>query len=56
MDFRTKTVEELLTWLENKGYDEWIREVFEGLLFLFSSQQRKVQSQYLWLRLNLASS
>ena len=33
MDFKTKTVEELLTWLENKGYDEWIREVFEGIQF-----------------------
>ena len=38
MDFKSKTVEDFLTWLENKGYDEWIREVFEGSfprLFLF---------------------
>ena len=33
MDFRKKTVEEMLTWLESKGYDEWTREVFEGLFF-----------------------
>ena len=34
MDFKKKTVEEMLTWLECKGYDEWIREVFEGLFIL----------------------
>ena len=31
MDFENKTVEEVLAWLERKGYDEWIREIFEGL-------------------------
>ena len=30
--FRNKTVEEMLAWLENKGYNEWIRESFEGLV------------------------
>jgi len=32
MDFKSKTVEEMLLWLESKGYDEWIREAFEGLV------------------------
>ena len=31
MDFKSKTVEEVLVWLEKKGYDEWVREIFEGL-------------------------
>lgn len=30
MDFKSKTVEEVLVWLEKKGYDEWVREIFEG--------------------------
>lgn len=34
MDFRKRTVEEVLTWLDKKGYDEWVREVFEGQLFV----------------------
>ena len=30
MDFKKKSVEDMLTWLENKGYSEWVRESFEG--------------------------
>ena len=33
MDFKSKTVEEVLVWLERKGYDEWVREIFEGLCY-----------------------
>jgi len=44
MDFTSKNVEGVLTWLEKKGYDEWIREAFEGtslrhLLFVYNSSR-----------------
>ena len=32
-NFRNKTVEDILTWLEDKGYNEWVREGFEGLVY-----------------------
>ena len=35
-DFRNKTVEDMLAWLENKGYNEWIRESFEGLIYFLN--------------------
>ena len=37
MDFKNKTVGEVLTWLEQKGFDEWVREVFEGLFYRSAS-------------------
>ena len=30
MDFKRKSMEDVLRWLEMNGYDEWVQEVFEG--------------------------
>jgi len=30
MDFKSKTAEELLEWLDQEGYSSRVREVFQG--------------------------
>lgn len=36
MEFKRKTVWEMLTWLEEEGYSQKIRDVFEGVIVILA--------------------